>query len=133
MFSTSSGFTLSLRAISPVNAFRNRRKNGKFGLMTPEGKVIVEPTYAEILVLGCEELIPVKSSEGWRGYIDIDGNTVIPCRYKFISFKRETNQFRVKTVDNKFGLIDINGNSVLPAIFQQLTIDKKGCIFTSLN
>ncbi len=105
----------------------------KFGLMKPDGKVIVEPIYAEILVLGYQELIPVKSTEGLRGYIDINGQIVIPCLYKHVTYNRTTNQFRVRTTENKYGLFDKNGNSVLPAIFQQLTIDKKGCIFTSLN
>ena len=108
-------------------------QDGKYGLMTPEGKVIVEPTYAEILVLGCEELIPVKSTEGLRGYIDINGQIVIPCLYKHVTFNRTTHQFRVKTTDNKYGLFDKNGNPVLPTIFKQITIDEDGQVSALLD
>ena len=108
-------------------------QDGKFGLMTPEGKVIVEPTYAEILVLGCEELIPVKSSEGLRGYINVNGEIVIPCLYKHVTYNRTTNQFRVRTTENKYGLFDKNGNPVLPTIFKQITIDQDGHVLALLD
>ena len=105
----------------------------KFGLMKPDGKVIVEPIYAEILVLGYQELIPVKSTEGLRGYIDINGQIVIPCLYKHVTYNRTTNQFRVRTTENKYGLFDKNGNPVLPTIFKQITIDQDGHVLALLD
>ena len=106
---------------------------GKYGLMTPTGNVIVPPTYAEITVLGYQNLIPVKSTEGLCGYIDVEGKIVVPCRYKFVTFKKAINQFLVRTIDNKYGLLDRIGNPVLPAIYKQITVDQDGRLFMLLS
>lgn len=108
-------------------------EDGKFGLMTPDGKVIVPPTYAEITVLGHDNLIPVKSTEGLRGYIDVDGKVIVPCRYKYVLFKKAINQFLVHTTDEKYGLLDRDGKNVLLAIFNYIDVDKSGRIVAIIN
>lgn len=108
-------------------------KNGKFGLMTPTGEVIVKPEYYFINTNGKQNLIPVRSTEGFRGYVDINGKIVVPCKYKSTTFIKPINQIEVKTADEKYGLLDINGNPVLPAIFKYISIDANGSIFTTLN
>ena len=101
--------------------------------MTPTFEVIVKPVYYFINTNGKQNLIPVRSTEGFRGYVDINGKIVVPCKYKSTTFIKPINQIEVKTADEKYGLLDINGNPVLPAIFKYISIDANGSIFTTLN
>lgn len=108
-------------------------EDGKFGLMAPNGKVIVPPTYAEITVLGHENLIPVKSTEGLRGYIDVDGKVIVPCNYKYVVFKKKINQFIIHTTEMKYGLLDRNRHTVLPSIYKHIDVDKNGRILATIH
>ena len=56
--------------------------NSKFGFADIEGKVIVQPTYKQVLDFS-EGLAAVCSDKGW-GFIDAKGNTVIPCQYEIV-------------------------------------------------
>ena len=107
-FSGAIGFTQS------ILPFRNQ---GKWGLMTPEKKVILKPSYE--FIFNFEDLVFAKFMDGGKyGVIDNSGKEIIPAKNNqikilnksFFCFKKEAG----------FGLKNPKGEIVIQPIFRDM-------------
>lgn len=58
--------------------------------------------------------LKVVERDGKRGYINLEGKEVIPCKYK-TAYNFENGISRVSTEKDNYEYIDVNGNVVIPA------------------
>lgn len=82
-------------------------KNGKYGLINLEGKLLLEPEYDEIYSLrGIEgSLITVKDKK--QGIVDATGTVIVPNNYLEIkSLGKDTNLYIVKGDNNNYGIYE---------------------------
>ena len=104
--------------------------SGKYGIADTEGNKITEAIYHNVFDIE-SELIPV-SKEGLWGYVDKNGEEVIPIIYYDTFFERNekmsyypypypvvNGRIVVKNWDNKYGVIDIWGNTLIEFEYDQ--------------
>ena len=91
------------------------RKDGKYGIINLDGKVLVEPQYDEITaVTGIENAYKVKK-DNLYGIFDNEGKQIINVEYADITNLGKDNKsgYIVKDQNNKFGIVDYSANKVL--------------------
>jgi hypothetical protein len=93
------------------------KKDGKYGYIDQEGKVIIEPQYESAAAFS-EGLAQVRW-DGKYGYIDTAGKMVIPNQYHFAaSFSEGLARVRA-TAGAKMGYMDTKGKMVIPPAYDQ--------------
>ncbi len=100
------------------------RKDGKFGYFNDQWEIAIEPVYKSAAQFS-EGLACVANDDNMYGFIDTDGNTVIPFEYHgAISFSNGIAYIYGEYIEGynfnsfrKVGIIDKNGNIVEPLRF----------------
>ena len=132
-------------------------KNGKFGIMNAQGKVILKPTFAALGKVS--EFIPVTKAGKW-GFMDINGKMILEYKFTAIeafydfgfiveldgllgllgndlkqllsmnhqSIKRLGNNQLVAMKDEKFGIYSITGEQVIPFSFDLVQLHDEDCL-----
>ncbi|MDE7440675.1 MAG: WG repeat-containing protein [Muribaculaceae bacterium] len=100
---------------SSISGFsRNREycivaKDGKYGILSKDLNIVVEPKYDGIFDLDATDgLILVVKSEGKQGVVDASGNWLVPAEYDRISLYGEDHYIEMEK-NNKFSLSDMRG------------------------
>jgi len=92
------------------------QKNGKFGLIDFEGKIIIEPEYDNIYALDGIEKSIIIEKDGKKGLVNTSlGEIIIPAEYNEISSLTESyeNGYIVKNNQGKFGIIGADKKKIL--------------------
>ena len=91
------------------------QKNGKFGLVNPSFKEIIECRY-DYIESSTTAFAPVKKNEKW-GYVNESGQEIVPCRFEDISYGSpwENPEWLVPVkYQGKWGYIDRTGKEIVP-------------------
>lgn len=100
------------------------QKNDLFGIKDEQGNIIVKPQYSQVSSLGENiGLVRVKDKNNKCGIIHAeDGRQFIPCKYKYIIHKRQTDTYKVVTLKGKCGLLDYAAKPIIPARYDALDV-----------
>ena len=100
------------------------QENELFGMKDEQGKIIVKPRYRQMSSLGENiGLVRVKDKHNKCGIIyAADGRPFIPCKYKYIIHKRQTDTYKVVTLKGKCGLLDYAAKPIIPARYDALDV-----------
>ena len=99
-------------------------ENGCVGLKNCKGEIRIPAKYADICecrelgIYGYENVIPVVNSQGKKGFVNIKGEEVCPCKYDDAEVFDFENY--IVTINNKVGLVDVNGKEVTECIYEQI-------------
>ena len=107
------------------------QKDGKYGLITLEGKVVTKPIYDEISSINYKEGTFLVKKDGKAGVINMKGKVIIKNEYETITSdnyynettKNKTTGFIVsKKTENgfRYGYIDFRGHTILNTEYTQL-------------
>ena len=114
------------------------KKDGKYGIVDNEGKIVIQPQYADIDVLGKDNKTGfiVKNENGKYGIVDYSNTTILEAKYDTIE-KVYGNDMYVVTVNGKQKLVKKDGTDVLTSGFdtikQVLANQENAVIFTKSN
>lgn len=99
------------------------KSSGKYGLCSPSGQILLEPTYTEI---NCEDYMCIvskyyeQSEQTKMGLYDADRNKeIVPTQYDHIESLNYNSSYLFKT-NNKYGLMSTSGKIILPAKYNFL-------------
>lgn len=97
-----------------VGAVGRRFSEEKFGLVGPDGKLILEPEWDDVgeLIRG---FIPVKRDKKW-GYTDADGKLVIPCEWED-AWRFSPKGTAIVIRDDKRGFINTKGKVLVEPVW----------------
>ena len=98
------------------------QKDGKYGLINLDGKVLLEPQYEDIAALdGVKNSLKIKK-DGKIGIADKDGKIIIEPKYLDITNLGKDNKsgFIVKDQNEKYGVIDYSANKVLESKYNSV-------------
>lgn len=100
------------------------QKNDLFGIKDEQGNIIVKPQYSQVSSLGENiGLVRVKDKNNKCGIIYAeDGRQFIPCKYKYIIHKRQTDTYKVVTLKGKCGLLDYTAKPIIPSRYDALDV-----------
>lgn len=103
--------------------FKQIEANGKYGIASPSGKVLVSPQYSQIIDCpGCNlrrNLLLVEKNRKW-GMISTTGTVIVPPIYENIRPITYKGQMMITTgvgQNERYGLIDSLGKVLLPPIY----------------
>ncbi len=89
------------------------KKNGKFYIIDNRGKELKELPYDDLIGLGFQGKYKRAKMNNKYGYIDSEGNVVIPLEYEDVEQTVETNLFPVQK-DGKWGYVNEKNQVVVP-------------------
>jgi hypothetical protein len=93
--------------------------NRKYGILSPEGEVIIPLIYDDISFNGFEHGLCWAEIKGFNGFINPSGETVIPFRYQGLSnFSEEGYAWAM--LNSMEGIIDREGNEIIPFLFYDI-------------
>jgi hypothetical protein len=99
------------------------KKNGKFGICSPTGKILLEPTYSD---MNCESEFCIvsryieQSEQTKMGLLNHSSlKEIVPTIYEHIESLSYEGDYLIKS-NNKFGLISKTGQVILPANYNFL-------------
>lgn len=98
------------------------KKDGKYGIMNLDGKVVVEPQYDEIVaVSGIKNAYKVKK-DNLYGIVDVAGTQILNVNYSDITNLGKDNKsgYIVKDQNGKFGIVDYSANQVLECKYDSI-------------
>ncbi len=105
------------------DGFANVVKDGKWGVVNADGKLVLETVYEYTpgeVYEGFFNGLTVVMQNGKYGFVNEEGNIVIPLAYDYCSnFK---NGFADVRKDGKYGVIDTNGTVLVPIEYQSLSL-----------
>lgn len=113
-------------------------QNGKYGVADSEGKIILNPEYAEIKALGKDNKsgFIVKTADGKYGIVDFSGNSILEAKYDEIT-KVYGNDLYVVEQAGKQILVKKDGAEVLSSGLDEITAILKnpenGVIYKKAN
>ena len=92
-----------------------------------------EADYAFIMqndfLTASEGLMIKRQDDDLYGFVDSEGNCVIPCRYIWVDDFYENRA--IVATEEGIGVIDNHGNTILPTIFDDVEYDKPHSCFTA--
>ena len=98
------------------------QKDGKYGLIDLEGKVLQEPQYEEITaVSGIKNAFKVKK-DNLYGIVDNEGKIIVQPQYVEITNLGNDNLsgYIVRNAEGKYGIIDYTASQVLEAKYEEI-------------
>jgi hypothetical protein len=104
-------------------------KKGKYGFMTQDGVVAIEPIFDNVSFY--KEGFVVCSINDKFGVISKRGITQIDFEYSSISDFQ--NGFAVAEKEEKFGLLDRNGKLIMDCIYSDLSLPNDGFVYAQLG
>lgn len=100
------------------------KENGCYGIMDEKGNVLVTPKYASISSAAPynfkNDRMWVKNLDGQMGYIDLNGEELIPCQYRYIIWCRRIGVYKFENFDCKWGFMNSVGRVIVPAIYDSI-------------
>lgn len=100
-----------------TDGFIKAKKDGKYGLLTSEGKTYVNFEFEQIGAISANGFVAVKQNGKW-GYVTKGGKFVIdPVYSKAEEFKE--NGYAVVAKDGKYGLINEKGETVIETEYKK--------------
>lgn len=98
--------------------FRTDKIEEIYGIMTEDGKILIEPQYKYIIPNNdsANHFVVVLPNDMY-GIIDLKGNTTLPFEYEHLFFR---GNFYVARKDGKAGIIDLEGNILIPFDYEAL-------------
>ena len=98
--------------------FRTDKIEEIYGIMTEDGKILIEPQYKYIIPNNdsANHFVVVLPNDMY-GVIDLKGNTILPFEYELLFFR---GNFYVARKDGKAGIIDLEGNILIPFDYEAL-------------
>ena len=94
--------------------------DGKRGLIDFSGKIIVNPRYSKLAFDG-DDMIIFESDKEKYGWLDLNGNEVIPAKYKAVQFLFNGGKYAVVTTSgSKFQSINKKGETVIKPKYKKL-------------
>jgi len=100
------------------------KENDCYGIMNEKGNVIVKPKYSWISYATPygfkNDRIGVKNQEGQMGYIDLNGEELVPCNYKYIVWCRRIGVYKFELANGKWGFMNSLGKVIIPAIYDSI-------------
>lgn len=111
-----------------TNGVLSVRKNGKWGAIDNQGRLIIEPKFNNMLIFDYKYAL-ASLDEGW-GFIDTNGQWVISPLYE--DALHFNNGLAAVKLDNKWGYIDELGNwFITPRFYDIVTPSKYTKVSTS--
>ena len=98
------------------------KKDGKYGIMNLDGKVLVEPQYDEIIAVpGIKNAYKVKK-DNLYGIVDGEGKQILNVSYADITNlgKDNISGYIVQDQNGKFGIVDYSSNQILEAKYDAI-------------
>ena len=98
------------------------QKDGKYGLINLDGKVLQEPQYEEIIAVpGIKNAFRVKK-DNLYGIVDNEGKVIVEPQYTDITNLGDNNLsgYIVKNQEGKYGIIDYTASQVLEAKYDEI-------------
>ncbi|MFN3402735.1 MAG: WG repeat-containing protein [Cytophagaceae bacterium] len=105
-------------------------KKKHYGLINPEGKLILQCKYKKIESFS-ESLACVTKKDGKTGYVDSTGKFVVPAIYKSGTSFAEGKA--VVLSEGKYGYINSRGQFIIPPTFKKASSFKEGFAYVSLE
>lgn len=113
------------------NTVLRYKKDGKFGLISIDGKEVTKPIYDEISAVTYKEGMLLVKENGKYGVININGKTVIKSEYDNITVdnyydantKYQKTGFIVCKVEDegyRYGYIDYRGKKILDTVYTEI-------------
>lgn len=98
------------------------QKNGKYGLITIEGKEILPCEYEDIQVLVGIKNVFCTTKDGKKGLVDIAGKQIIENAYTQIEGLTDQYEegFIVRAENGKYGVIAYNTNTILEPKYEEI-------------
>jgi hypothetical protein len=122
-YDASADIVISGGGPSGNNKFKEIEANGKYGIASPSGKVLVSPQYSQIKECrGCNlrgNMLLVEKNRKW-GMISNTGTVIVPPTYENIRPITYKGQMMITTgvgQKERYGLIDSLGKVLLPPIY----------------
>ena len=111
-----------ISALSGIKNALKILKDGKYGIVDDEGKVILKTEYADITNLGKDNKSGyiVKNTEGKYGIVDFSGNIILDMKYDEIA-KVYGNDYYVVKKSGKQILVKKDGTEILTTGFDEIT------------
>lgn len=97
-------------------------KNNQYGVITTEGKSVLEPKYEEIKYLPSASEFLVKSN-GKYGIVGDDSKPRTKVVYDEIKIMDSQNELYVVKKNNLYGVIDKDGKTIIESAYTQIGID----------
>lgn len=91
---------------------------GKWGFVSPEGKVMVPPEYERITSF-CDGAVAVKKDGSW-GFVDRRGRVLVPLEYDNVSKSFREGAAGVKK-DGRWGFVDKRGVVLVPLEYENVS------------
>lgn len=98
------------------------KKDGKYGIINLDGKVLVEPQYDEIVaIFGIKNAYKVKK-DNLYGVVDGEGKQILNVNYADVINLGEDNKsgYIVKDQNGKFGILDYSANQILESKYDAI-------------
>lgn len=98
-------------------------KDGKYGLIDFDGKIIIEPLYDNLYVMPGIKRVAVVEKDGKKGLVDITmGETIIDTQYDMITPCTDDIKcgYIVKDSNNKYGLVGHDKKQVLECKYDEI-------------
>ncbi len=104
---------------------------GKDGLVTLQGEVIIEPKY-KLITAADYSLIKVWDFSGHQGLVNYKGEVVLECKYDFINrYEKNWPGFELRYKD-KYGYADSTGKVIIPVKYK-FFLHSKGKSFAQVE
>ncbi|AYB34711.1 WG repeat-containing protein [Chryseolinea soli] len=96
------------------------RNNKKYGLISKDGVELASPQYDSMTVdyAWRENRIGVRLNGKW-GFIDLEGNLKVPCRYDAVEEFQEGHA--LVTLNTKKGFVNREGVEIIPPVYDEAT------------
>lgn len=104
-------------------------KNGKWGAISLEGKILIQPSYEHIGTFHNGFAIAAKNEK--FGVIDSLENNIVPFHYEHI--RNDGNNHFVLKRNNSFQLYNVDSNETFPEKYEQIEIDSANYYFIQKN
>jgi len=102
--------------IRPVNGVLELKKQGKYGVETYEGIVLIQPVYDNITFL--ENDLCVLSKDNLRALYNLKGGQLTELKYMVIDdYRNNLSKVRLKDL---FGFIDKQGKELIPPVYEMV-------------
>ena len=98
------------------------KKDGKYGILNLDGKVLVEPQYDEIIAVpGIKNAYKVKK-DNLYGIVDGEGKQILNVSFADITNlgKDNISGYIVQDQNGKFGIVDYSSNQILEAKYDAI-------------
>lgn len=103
--------------------------DGKYGEMSTNGKLLIEPKYSRKESLSSSAYVNqnwvIYSETGHQGLMKPDGTVILEPKYdeiRFPNWNKDKDRLWIATMDARTGVFDVEGKAVVPGIYDAVTL-----------